>query len=89
MHIILEIKEDKVSLLLKDKKKIVDEISWKERLDLSEKLLFVIDKLLVKNNLKSSDMSKMIVKYDISDNLTTVRISEMVAKTFNFSKIVD
>ncbi|EKE21888.1 MAG: hypothetical protein ACD_7C00096G0005 [uncultured bacterium] len=89
MHIILEIKEDRINLLLKDKNKIVDEISWKERLDLSEKLLFVIDKLLVKNNLKSSDMSKMIVKSVISDNLTTVRIAKIVAKTFNFSKTVD
>lgn len=89
MNIVLEIKENEINLLLKDKKKVVDEISWKERLDLSEKLLVVIDELLVKNNLKTKDIDKMIVKSDISDNLTTVRIAKIVAETFNFSKIVN
>lgn len=89
MNIVLEIKENEIKLLLKDKKRIVDEISWKERLDLSEKLLAVIDELLAKNNLKPSNIDKMLVKSDISDNLTTVRIAKIVAETFNFSKSVD
>lgn len=89
MNIVLEIKENEINLLLKDKKKVIDEIGWKERLDLSEKLLVVIDELLVKNNLKTKDIDKMVVKSDISDNFTTVRIAKTVAETFNFSKIVN
>jgi hypothetical protein len=89
MNIILEIKENEISLLLKDKKRVVDEISWKERLDLSEKLLVIVDKILSKNKLKTQDIDKMVVKSDISDNLTTVRIAKTVAETFNFYKTVD
>ncbi len=89
MNIILEIKENEISLLLKDKKRVVDEISWKERLDLSEKLLVIVDKLLSKNKIKTQDIDKMVVKSDISDNLTTVRIAKTVAETFNFYKTVD
>lgn len=86
MNIVLEIKENEISLILKDKKKVIDAINWQERLDLSEKLLVVIDKLLIKNNLKTKDINKMIVKNDISNDLTTVRIAKIVAETFNFCK---
>lgn len=89
MNIIIEIKENEINLILKDKKKVIDEIIWKERLDLSEKLLVAIDKLLANNNLETKDVSKMIVKSDISDNLTTVRIAKTVAEAFNFSTNVN
>lgn len=89
MNIVLEIKENKAILSLKDKKILIDELSWSGNLNLSEKLLSEIDSLLIKNNLKSSDIEKIMVKSNISDNLTTIRIAEIVAKTFNFSKSVD
>lgn len=89
MDIILEIKENGMGMYLKDGDILVDKTGWNGKFDLSEKLLVEIDKLIAKNGLKTENIEKMSVKSHISDNLTTVRIAEIVAKTFNFYKEVD
>ncbi|MFA6183860.1 MAG: hypothetical protein WC682_02030 [Parcubacteria group bacterium] len=89
MNITLEIRENKAILYLMREKEIVDELKWEGDLNLSEKLLVNMDNLLIKNNLKNVDISKMIVKTSIAGNLTTVRVARIVAKTFNFKGCVN
>ncbi|MDX9913192.1 MAG: hypothetical protein RBS77_01275 [Candidatus Moranbacteria bacterium] len=89
MNIVLEIKENEVGLSLKDGDILVDKTGWTGKFDLSEKLLVGIDKFIAKNGLKVENIKKMSVESHISDNLTTVRIAETVAKTFNFYNEVD
>lgn len=89
MNIILEITDNKAILYLKDKKNLLDKLSWSGNLNLSEKLLVKIDNILIKNNLKPSDIDEISLKSNISDNLTTIRIAKIVAKTFNFAKSVN
>lgn len=84
MHILIEITELEIGLFLKQGKAQIDAITWDSNLNLSELLLREIDNLLVKNNLKSSDIDNVDIKTNISDNLTTVRIAQIVAKTFNY-----
>lgn len=84
MHIILEIRENEIELLLKDQNVLIDKSGWKGKLDLSEKLLIGIDDFLTKNSLEVENIEKIVVKSNISDNLTTVRIVETVAEAFNY-----
>lgn len=83
MKIIINIKDDEVKLTLIKNRETVDEETWQDKKNLSQKLLVKIDKLLQKNNLSPSDIKKTCVKTKISDKFTTVRIAKTVAKTFN------
>ena len=89
MRILIEIKEQAIQLILIQEEKQVDILEFSGNHNLSEILLGKIDELMVKNELKFSDIKKMTVKSNIPDNLTTVRIAKIVAKTFNFSKDVN
>ncbi|HBI17324.1 MAG TPA: hypothetical protein DDY52_04240 [Candidatus Moranbacteria bacterium] len=89
MRILIEIKEQAIQLSLIRKEKQIDILEFSGNHNLSEILLGKIDELMVKNELKFSDIKKMTVKSNIPDNLTTVRIAKIVAKTFNFSKDVN
>lgn len=90
MIILIEIAEKEIKLSLRDGKNgQIDEARWSRDFNLGEKLLGEIDNILLKNNLKPSDIDRADVKTSISDNLTTVRIAETVAKTLNYYKNVD
>lgn len=89
MNILIEIKEKTIKLCLIQKEKQMDALEFSGNHSLSEILLSKIDELIAKNELKLSDIEKMTVKSNIPDNLTTVRIAKIVAKTFNFSKNVN
>lgn len=89
MNILIEIKTEVINLCLIQKGKQVDSLEFWGNRNLSEILLVKIDELLAKNELKLSNIKEVEVKSDIPDNLTTVRIAEIVAKTLNFSKDVN
>ena len=58
--LLIKIIDDQVTLfLLNDKNKKTAELKWKDRRDLSEKLLVKIDQLLKKNKLSLSNISRV------------------------------
>jgi hypothetical protein len=89
MNILIELRKDSIIIWLKSRKRTMDKLEWRENLNLSQKLLLKIDKILVANNLTPSDISSVSVESNISDNLTTVRIAEIVAKSFNYYRAVN
>jgi tRNA A37 threonylcarbamoyladenosine modification protein TsaB len=85
MKILLEIKEKKIKIILKDRKKILEELTFLEERNLSEKLLPTIDRLLKKNKLQPQDVKDFQLKSDLGENYTTFRIAKTVAEAFKFA----
>ena len=84
MIIEINILDKQITLLLRDKKNIVDSFNFPEERQLSEKLLPSIDAMLKKNKLKPADIKKMTVKSDLGDNFTTYRLAKTVADAWNY-----
>lgn len=84
-HFLLEIKSGWIKIVLRDKKKILDEVSFLEKRDLSEKLLPTIDGLLKRNQLQPKDIKDFQVISDLGENYTTYRLAKTVADTFLFA----
>lgn len=74
---------NKITLLLKDGRKIVDEFSWTGEYALSENLLPNIDTLLKKNNVKKEDVAKVVAKITKTSGVTSTRIVQTVANAWN------
>jgi len=89
MKLIIKIKAKKIILSLYRKNKLLDEASFLDERNLSEKLLPAIDKLLQKNQLATADIQKVEVKSDIGEPFTTYRIAKSVEKAFNWAISVD
>ncbi len=85
MQILLEIKADRIKISLRDKKNILDEVSFLEEKNLAEKLLPTIDKLLKKNKLQPQAIQDFQVKSDLGENFTTFRIAKTVVEAFKFA----
>ena len=83
MFIIIEIKNKITKLLLKDEKKIVDEIVFSEGENISQKLLPNFDRLLRKNKLTVEDIDNTR-ETPKPDNLTLKIIDKLVS--FGFQK---
>jgi len=86
MNVEIEIEKNVVSIFLKNKRNIQDQIVFPEERNLAEKLLPSVDKLLKKNNLESGDIEKMKLKADMDDSYTTFRIAKSVVDSFNWAK---
>jgi tRNA A37 threonylcarbamoyladenosine modification protein TsaB len=85
MKIEIEIENNQITIFLKSKREILDELSFPEARDLSQKLLPNIDRLLKKNGISPGKIEKIELKSDIGEPYTTYRIAKAVAKTFNWS----
>lgn len=85
MKILLEIKAGRINIILQDKKNILDEMSFLEERNLSEKLLPTIDRLLKRNNLQAQDIADFQVVSDLGKNYTTYRLAKTVAEAFKFA----
>lgn len=85
MNIQIKIKDNIISILLMDKNRILDKIVFKEKRNLSEKLLPSIDRLLKKNKMQAKDIETMETIADVDDSYTTHRIAKTVSKTFNWA----
>jgi tRNA A37 threonylcarbamoyladenosine modification protein TsaB len=85
MKILLEIKSGRIIIILKDKRSILEEVSFLEERNLSEKLLPTIDKLLKKNKLQPQDIQDFQVVSDLGENYTTYRLAKTVAEAFKFA----
>lgn len=78
--------ENKITLFLKKKGKIVSQSGWWEKDGLSRSLLPEIDKLLRKNKIKKENIQKAEVKTDTPAGFTTMRIASSVANAWNFMR---
>jgi hypothetical protein len=85
MNLTIEIENKIIKIILQEKSKIIDEISFADERNLMEKLLPAIDKILTRNNLKLQDIKKARLKSDLSDNFTTPRIARTVVKVWNWA----
>lgn len=85
MEILIKIEDKIVSLILRDKGKVVNETSFEGEYQLSEKLLPEIDKLLKRNNLKPEDIKKIKSEVDDEKSATTYRIAKTAEKIFNWA----
>lgn len=87
--IIIEIKEAEIRLVLLNNGKEVDFFCFEGGNNFGESLLLQIEVMIDKNELKLDEVEAFVVKSEISDKFTSVKIAEIVAKTLNFAKTVD
>ena len=76
------IKYPGVTLVLIDEKEI-DRMEWKDRNDMSKKLLSAIDTLAKRNKIEIADLEKIQVDSD-QQSYTSTRIAKAVAKTVGY-----
>ncbi len=88
MHteLLIKIENRKIALILKEKRKVLDESSFLEEHNLTERLLPEIDGLLRKNKLMPKDITKAKVETDLGESYTTNRIAKAVAGALNAGK---
>lgn len=87
--VVIVIKEKEVKLNLLEDEREVDTFCFSEGLNFGESLLGEIDGIILKNGLSLGEIGGFEVKNEISDNFTSVKIAQIVAKTLNFAKTVD
>ncbi len=64
---------------------IVAEKSWAESRDLGRQLFQGIEALLSENNLNPEDVTDFRLETQISDNFTSVKIAETVARVYTWA----
>jgi len=84
MKLEIYLKKNKITILLKNGKKAIDKILWDDENNLSEKLLFEIEKLLRKNKVKKEEV-RMKFTTDNPSGFTTMRIGKAVANAWNYA----
>jgi len=85
MNIIISTSKITAKMELKNNSKSVDILEWKNDYNLSRLLLFNLDKLLKKHNLKLSDIEKFEFKNEEDTGFTTSRIAETTVNILNFA----
>lgn len=74
-------KTDARLVLLKDGEPVAEK-TWAESRDLGRQLFEGIDALLSENDLNSQDVTNFRLETEVSDNFTSVKIAETVAKVY-------
>lgn len=64
---------------------VVAEKSWQESRDLGRQLFQGIETLLSENDLNPEDVTDFMLETAISDNFTSVKIAETVAKVYTWA----
>lgn len=86
MKIIIEIKNKVTKLILEEKEAVLDEFTFPEDHNISERLLPLVDELLKRHSLTPKDIENFSVETDLGDSYTSRRIAETVANVFNWEK---
>lgn len=73
----------KLELLQEDR--VIAEKSWQESRDLGRQLFQGIETLLSENNLNPEDVTDFRLETAVSDNFTSVKIAETVAKVYTWA----
>jgi tRNA threonylcarbamoyladenosine biosynthesis protein TsaB len=85
MYLIINTAENnKISLSLKDGETSIDEISIESKFTQAEKLLPLIDEILVKNNKKLTDIKKIGVA-NRGEGFTSLRIGVITANALGYA----
>lgn len=86
MHsFLLTLTKTDARLVLLHDGEIVAEKSWQESRDLGRQLFEGIDMLLRENDLNPQDVSDFRLETDVSDNFTSVKIAETVARVYTWA----
>ncbi|EKE20237.1 MAG: hypothetical protein ACD_8C00034G0001 [uncultured bacterium] len=80
LQIVLDVND--IKLILKDGKKVIDELAWNDEYTLSEKLLPNIDVLLRKNKVSKHVVEKVMTKISKTSGVTSSRIVQTLAKAW-------
>lgn len=64
---------------------VIAEKSWQESRDLGRQLFQGIETLLSENNLNPEDVTDFRLETGVSDNFTSVKIAETVAKVYTWA----
>ena len=86
MQLTIKIENREIKLLLRQKKRVLDEKSFVEECNLMEKLLLEIDALLKKNKLEPKDIENIRVNSNLSESYTTTRIAKSVANAWTLGE---
>jgi hypothetical protein len=87
MHLVISLDVNDIKLILKDDRKIVDELTWNDEYTLSEKLLPNIDLLLGRNKVSKKEIEKVTTKISKNSGVTSKRIVKTVAKAWELGKL--
>jgi tRNA A37 threonylcarbamoyladenosine modification protein TsaB len=85
MNIVVEVKDRKITIALRDGESLLDEVVLGDERNLGVKLLPEIDKMLQKRQLEMKKVDKIEVLSDQGDAFTTTRIAKTVAETWNWA----
>jgi tRNA A37 threonylcarbamoyladenosine modification protein TsaB len=83
MNLLISLDDNKITLTLKNGRKIIDSLVWTDQYTLSEKLLINIDKLLKKNVISVKDLKKVSSKVSGATSVTSIRIIKTAEKALN------
>jgi tRNA A37 threonylcarbamoyladenosine modification protein TsaB len=78
------IKNDRVVIQLYNEKQIIDEISFPEAKNMSEKLLPSIDKILRKNNISIKSIKQIYLESQMAESFTSYRIAKATTDSLNY-----
>jgi len=81
----LKVEKEKSRLALLEDDGEVAAREWEEGRDMGRRLFESIDGILQERGLEPTDVSDFIVETDVSDNFTSVKIAETVARTYRFA----
>ncbi|MBD3245180.1 MAG: hypothetical protein GF335_04265 [Candidatus Moranbacteria bacterium] len=86
MNLKITIKNQQISLFLTkaQKNEIVAKHNWRDKKDLSTRLLAEIDRLLKKYDLKPTDLKKVEYFCNMEESYSTYRIGKSVSDCLNY-----
>ena len=82
---LLTLTKTDAKLELLEGEKVIAEKKWQESRDLGRQLFEGIEALLSENNLNPEDVSDFRLETAVSDNFTSVKIAETVAKVYTWA----
>jgi hypothetical protein len=84
MKLIIKVENSQITLVLRDGRQTLDELSWEDNSSLSKTLLASIDKIFKKNKIKIGQLKKTEIKIK-NAGYTSSRIAQIVGRTLNFA----
>jgi len=86
MNLEIALNKEKIGILLKNNRKLIDEIILNEKNNLSNILLKELDSIIKRNKISKNQIKNVSVKSDLPDSYTSARIAKSIAKSFIFAK---
>ena len=77
-------KTAEVTLSLKEKDKIIDQLYWQDKQNLSEKLLPKVNALLKRNNITAKGLDDVSLKIDMEESYSAYRIAASTRETLRY-----